>query len=51
VVCVLDNRILRKQYGRSFIVSLPQGIPLVQNVNAIAQFLSAPHLTDRVHGI
>jgi ATP-dependent DNA helicase DinG len=39
VVCVLDNRIVRKQYGRAFIVSLPPGIPLVQNVNHIARFL------------
>lgn len=39
VVCVLDSRLVRKQYGRVFLTSLPKGIPVVHESSLIAQFL------------
>jgi len=42
VVCVLDNRITQRAYGRMFINSLPKDLSLVNNPNFISQFLRPP---------
>jgi ATP-dependent DNA helicase DinG len=40
VVCILDNRIIQRNYGRSFILSLPKGIPLVKDLSLLGRFLN-----------
>jgi ATP-dependent DNA helicase DinG len=47
VVCVLDNRITQRAYGRMFINSLPKNIPLVNNPGHISRFLRVPSPTAR----
>jgi ATP-dependent DNA helicase DinG len=38
VVCVLDKRILGKNYGRLFLNSLPKGLPVTTKLDALAAF-------------
>jgi ATP-dependent DNA helicase DinG len=40
VICVLDKRIVLKEYGKSFILSLPPRIPLAFSINAVREFFS-----------
>lgn len=40
VVCVLDRRILSRNYGKLFLASLPRGLPTTANVARVAAFLS-----------
>jgi ATP-dependent DNA helicase DinG len=38
VVCVLDKRIVTKDYGKSFIYSLPKNLPMAFSIEAIKDF-------------
>jgi ATP-dependent DNA helicase DinG len=38
VVCVLDKRIVTKDYGKQFIYSLPKNLPLAFSIEAIKEF-------------
>ncbi|MCX7757223.1 MAG: helicase C-terminal domain-containing protein [candidate division WOR-3 bacterium] len=40
VICVLDKRIVTKEYGKHFIFSLPPKIPLALSISAIKDFFS-----------
>ncbi|MBS4015052.1 MAG: DEAD/DEAH box helicase [Candidatus Latescibacteria bacterium] len=40
VVCVLDKRIVTKDYGKQFIYSLPKNLPLAFSVEAIKEFFA-----------
>ncbi len=40
VVCVLDKRIVLRDYGKSFIYSLPKNIPLTFSIDAIKDFFA-----------
>ncbi len=40
VVCVLDRRLLSRNYGSVFLNSLPPGIPLTRNLAEVAAFLA-----------
>ncbi|MEO0072244.1 MAG: helicase C-terminal domain-containing protein [candidate division WOR-3 bacterium] len=40
VICVLDKRIVTKEYGKQFILSLPPGIPLAFTINVIKNFFA-----------
>jgi len=49
VVCVLDKRIVTKDYGKSFILSLPKNLPMTFSIEAIKDFFSDEFTTD-MHG-
>lgn len=38
VVCVLDKRIITKEYGKQFLNSLPKNLPIAFSVNSIKDF-------------
>lgn len=40
VVCVLDKRIVTKDYGRQFIYSLPKNLPMAFSIEAIKEFFN-----------
>ena len=44
VVCVLDQRILSRDYGRAFIDSLPKGLAVTTDVAEVADFLAETRL-------
>jgi ATP-dependent DNA helicase DinG len=45
VVCVLDRRILAKNYGRLFLASLPKGLPVTVKLSDVVAFFQGaePH--------
>lgn len=47
VVCVLDRRVMSKNYGKQFINSLPRDIPRTQDLTRVAAFLSRPAETEQ----
>jgi len=45
VVCVLDKRIVMRDYGKSFIYSLPKNLPLTFKIDAIKDFFATDEQT------
>ncbi len=42
VVCVLDRRIAERNYGRVFLASLPEDIPVTSSLSDVVRFLERP---------